>query len=127
VGGGLCVPKTALDELSQPANPYYNPSIPNLKQDSCAQNEKCVPEDKVKDPGHCYDKCTTSPSTQLSVGNQPSFAFGACTPPFVIYDVAQTIGLSISTGGGPCPGDLLCAPCRDPLSTPVGNPSGACY
>jgi hypothetical protein len=106
-GGGLCVPQTALEKLTQTTNAYYNPSIPNLKVDTCAQNEKCVPEDKVKNPGHCYDACMTSKNTVLLGGNDKSYSFGACTPPYVISErrllltfTPTTNGAASRTGGG---------------------------
>lgn len=123
-GGGLCVPETALTGLTNQAHPYYNPSIPNLKKGTCDTGEKCVPVQKAKDPGHCFVKCTTSQFTQ-SVGVLPDYKFGACSPKYVIFDVAGDTGIQVSTGGGPCPDSDLCAPCMDPLNN--GNPSGACY
>jgi hypothetical protein len=124
LGGGLCVPETALTPLTSDAHPYFNPSIPGLKQGTCDTGEKCVPQQKAQDPGFCFPKCTTSQFTQ-TVGVLPEYQVGACSPPYVIFDVAGATGIQVSTGGGPCPGTDLCAPCLDPLKN--GAPSGACY
>lgn len=122
VGGGLCVPSSALTKASDPKSPIYNPAIGGLKQDSCATGEKCVPAKKAKDPFFCAEHCTTSPTTQQG-GAQ--YKNGGCQPQYVIFDVAGTAGITISTGGSACPTGELCAPCQDPLNP--GSPSGACY
>lgn len=130
VGGGLCLPGGLLTALTDKSNAYYNPSIPGLKQDNCANGEKCVPEKKVADPGYCFPRCTTSDFTVTAGGGDPTYRAGTCDPAYVIYDVAGAIGIQVSTGGGPCDADSLCAPCKSPINTPtagMGDPSGACY
>lgn len=129
-GGGLCLPGGALAALTNKANPYYNPSIPGLKQDNCAAGEKCVPAKKVADPGYCFPRCSTSNFTVISGGQDVSYRPGACSPAYVIFDVAGAVGITVSTGGGPCEADSLCAPCKSPITTTtanMGDPSGACY
>ena len=123
IGGGLCVPESALARLRDPHNPAYDPAIDaSFKQDSCASGDKCVPARKALDPGFCAAHCTTSPTMQ-SIG--AAYMAGACTPAFVMFDVAGTAGVTILTGGIGCPAEELCSPCQDPLNP--GLPSGACY
>lgn len=124
-GGGSCVPETALTKLTDSTNAYYNPSITGLKQDNCATGEKCVPTKKVADPGYCFPKCTTSTVTVTIGGGGADYMFGACSPAYVVFDVAGSSGVTVSTGGGPCAAGSLCAPCKNPLAQ--GAPSGSCY
>lgn len=122
VGGGLCVPASALATAKDPKSPIYNPAINGLKKGSCAAGELCVPEAKAKDPTHCSPHCTTG-STVMALGTL--YKNGACTPEYVIFDVAGASGIMFSSGGTGCSAGELCAPCQDPLNP--GKPSGACY
>jgi hypothetical protein len=114
-----------VNSLSDPKNPLYNPAIPLLHQDNCADGEKCVPAAKAADPGHCSVHCSTV--SALAGFGYPQ---GACTPKFVIYDTNGAQGITIAQGTGGttatgCQADELCAPCGNPIMT--GMPSGACY
>jgi hypothetical protein len=123
MGGGLCVPGSVVDKLSDMTSPLYNPAIPGLKQDNCAMGEKCVPALKAANPGYCSEKCTTS-MTLASIG----YKNGACTPLYVIFDTNGMPGIQIANGAGASTcmnANELCAPCGNPLTG--GTPSGACY
>jgi hypothetical protein len=124
-GGGLCVPESVVNKLSDKANPLYNPAIPGLLQDNCATGEKCVPALKAANPGYCSVHCTTS-DTLRSI-NKDQFGPGACTPQYVIWDTNGSSGVQIVSGTGTtaCGTGELCAPCANPLTG--GSPSGACY
>src|SRR5205823_3410023 len=126
-GGGVCVPDSALAKASDPKSPIYNPALGGLKQDNCATGEKCVPAQKAKDPTFCATHCTTSTTTQ-GLGPAGVYKNGGCQPAYVVFDVAGSAGITISTGGTGCAAGELCAPCQDPLnSVPTQKPSGACY
>jgi hypothetical protein len=114
-----------ITKLSDKTNPLYNPAIPGLLQDNCADGEKCVPALKAADPGYCSAHCTTADS--LRSINKDLYSPGACTPQYVIWDTNGTSGVTLVSGPGAtaCATGELCAPCANPLT--AGTPSGACY
>jgi hypothetical protein len=143
-GGGLCVPQSTISKLSvecldNPApatpaqcvkrNPLYNPAIPGLRQDNCADGERCVPAKKAQNPGYCSKKCDTA--TQLRQIDMTVYKPGACTPQYVIWDTNGNAGVGLVSGPGASPAETgcdqgeLCAPCANPLTN--GTASGACY
>jgi hypothetical protein len=123
-GGGVCMPEAMVNFLSNPNNLLYDPLIPDLKQDSCAMGEKCVPKRKAGDPRFCASPCTTSMAL-VGIG----YSRGACVPTFAVYDVNGEAGVSIFSNhqGEPdeCGPDELCYSCSNPLR--AGMPTGACY
>jgi hypothetical protein len=104
---GLCVPKQlALDT--------GNPAAPSLKQLDCANaTDVCAPSLKVKDPNGCFQQCDS-----FIAGP------GGCVAAFLVEAVQP--GASANLGQANCQTGELCAPCLNPLSMPVNQPTGAC-
>ena len=123
-GGGLCVPEAMVMNHSNPNNPLYNPLVADLKQDSCAMGEKCVPKAKAEDPRHCAAPCKTAQAL-ANLG----YPDGACMAAYAAFDANGPVGVTIFRGQAgataACGQDELCYPCSDPLCP--GHPTGACF